>query len=78
MNQVSWSEAKTWEADMASLREPNAYWVPNVSNFPSIDSAIVLNNTLYAFQMRISSKPKPFIFKRFRQFHDHLRTKEPF
>jgi hypothetical protein len=78
VKQVSWSEAKTWKDDMAHLHEPSAYWVPNVSNFPSIDSAIVLDNTLHAFQMRISSKPKPFNFERFREFHDHLRAKESF
>jgi hypothetical protein len=73
---VRWSDAKTWRDDMAYLRESSAYWVPNVSNFPSIGSAIVLDKTLFAFQMRITSKPKPFIFERFREFQDHLRAKQ--
>jgi hypothetical protein len=54
VHRVCWSEAETWKADMDALCELSVYWVPKLSNFPSIDSAIVHNNTLYAFQMRIS------------------------
>jgi hypothetical protein len=35
------------------LSKPNMYWVPSTSNFANIDSALVLNNTLFAFQMTI-------------------------
>jgi hypothetical protein len=35
------------------LSKPYMYWVPSTSNFPTIDSALVLNNTLFAFQITI-------------------------
>jgi hypothetical protein len=40
---------------MCQLSKPNVYWVPSVSNFANMDSALVLNNTLFAFQMTIQA-----------------------
>jgi hypothetical protein len=40
---------------MCQLSKPNRYWVPSVSNFANIDSALVLNNTLFAFQMTVQA-----------------------
>jgi hypothetical protein len=50
---------------VCQLSKPNMYWVPSVSNFANIDSALVLNNTLFAFQITIkaSHKFKPKTFK---------------
>jgi hypothetical protein len=47
------------------LSKPNMYWVPSVSNFANIDLALVLNNTLFAFQITIqrSHKFKPTTFQ---------------
>jgi hypothetical protein len=38
---------------MCQLSKPNMYWVPSVSNFANMDSALVLNNTLFAFQIAV-------------------------
>jgi hypothetical protein len=35
------------------LTERNLYWIPVVSNFPNIDSALVHEDTLYAFQFSV-------------------------
>jgi hypothetical protein len=40
------------------LSSPNLYWVPSNHNFPNVDSALVTNRTLYAFQMTISGTHK--------------------
>jgi hypothetical protein len=40
---------------VCQLSKPNMYWVPSVSNFENIDSALVLNNTLFAFQITIQN-----------------------
>jgi hypothetical protein len=40
---------------MCQLSKPNRYWVPSVSNFANIDLALVLNNTLFAFQMTVEA-----------------------
>jgi hypothetical protein len=40
------------------LSSPNVYWVPSNHNFPNIDSALVHNSILYAFQMTISETHK--------------------
>lgn len=48
----------SWKEDLAALSESNMYWIPNTSNFRNIDSAIVHNNTLYAFQMTVMESHK--------------------
>lgn len=35
------------------LAESKLYWIPVVSNFPNIDSALVYDDTLYAFQFSV-------------------------
>jgi hypothetical protein len=62
---------------MDALCEPSVYWVPALSNVPSIDSAIVHSNTLYAFQMRTSSDVK-FNATKFREFEAAVRSKATF
>jgi hypothetical protein len=52
------SVGASWKEDLAALDEPNMYWIPNTSNFRNIDSAIVHNDILYAFQMTIKESHK--------------------
>jgi hypothetical protein len=52
IQEVCFSTGNTDEC-VCQLSKPNMYWVPSVSNFPTIDSALVLNNTLFAFQITI-------------------------
>lgn len=54
---VCWSSG-TNEQCIEELSSPNLYWIPSHQNFPTIDSALVHNNTLYAFQMTISETHK--------------------
>jgi autonomous glycyl radical cofactor GrcA len=62
---------------MAELRSADEYWIPSVSNFPTIDAAIVSSNTLYAFQMRVSAD-LTFNVTRFQQFEQAVRSSESF
>jgi hypothetical protein len=39
---------------VAMLTQPNMYWVPSTCNFPAIDSAIIIGETLYTFQMTVA------------------------
>ena len=41
---------------LSQLSQANKYWIPSVSNFPAIDAAMVVNNTLVGFQMTISKR----------------------
>ena len=43
---------------LAQLTDLNVYWIPSVSNYPAIDSAFVVNKTLFCFQMTISENKK--------------------
>jgi hypothetical protein len=43
----------TWEDNLDALARPNVYWTPTLFTFPLIHSALVHNNTLYAFQCTI-------------------------
>jgi hypothetical protein len=52
---VCWSEGTAWKEDVKTFVRPNVYWIPNTSNFPAIDAAMVCNNTLYTFQMTIQA-----------------------
>jgi hypothetical protein len=54
IQEVCFSTGTTVEG-MCQLSIPNMYWVPSVSNFANIDSALVLNNTLFAFQMTVQA-----------------------
>jgi hypothetical protein len=40
---------------VCQLSKPNMYWVPSVTNFAGIDSALVIGNLLFAFQMAVHS-----------------------
>jgi hypothetical protein len=57
IQEVCFSTGKTDEG-VCQLSKPNMYWVPSVSNFENIDSALVLNNTLFAFQVTIQHSHK--------------------
>ncbi len=47
---VCWSTGTTIDG-LSPFQAPNVYWIPSVSNFPNIDSAVVVNDQLYALQM---------------------------
>jgi hypothetical protein len=57
IRQVRWASGKKADCP-AQLDDSNLYWAPSVSNFPNIDSAIVVDKTLFAFQMTISDDHK--------------------
>ena len=67
---VCWSEG-TAEDGINALVSKNVYWIPGVTNFPNIDSAVVVGNKLYALQMTCKRGKKPFdpetFFKNFVQ-----------
>jgi hypothetical protein len=50
---VCWSSGTNAQC-IEELSSPYVYWIPSHQNFPNIDSALVHNKTLYAFQMTIS------------------------
>jgi hypothetical protein len=50
---VRWSTGPNGGVGMLTARD--LYWVPSISNFPNIDSAVVFHRTLFAFQITIKS-----------------------
>ena len=69
----SWGTNRTCVEQLSS---PNVYWVPSNHDFPNIDSALVHNRTLYAFQMTISSDTHQFDQATFKSsFVDRAREK---
>jgi hypothetical protein len=46
----------TSKDSLQQLTGPGVYWIPSVSNFASIDSALVCDHTLYSFQMTIMDR----------------------
>ena len=50
---VCWAEGSQREAS-GQLIARNVYWVPLVKNFPAIDSALVVKEKVYVFQMTIA------------------------
>lgn len=52
---VCWSVGKTAES-FRQLDDSGIYWIPSVSNFVSIDSALAHHHTLYSFQMTIKDR----------------------
>jgi hypothetical protein len=57
--------------DKQLIKTRNVYWIPPSVNFPNIDSAIVINKTLFAFQVTIS---KSHTFQASSFFRDFLET----
>jgi hypothetical protein len=55
VKRVAWSFGTT-EESLQQLDGTGVYWIPSVSNFVSIDSALVYNHTLYSFQMTIKDR----------------------
>jgi hypothetical protein len=55
VKRVAWSVGTT-EESLQQLDGTGVYWIPSVSNFVSIDSALVYNHTLYSFQMTIKDR----------------------
>lgn len=53
-SRVCWSSG-TVEACVEQLSSPDVYWISGKQNFPNIDSALVHNHTLFAFQMTTSN-----------------------
>jgi hypothetical protein len=56
-SRVCWSTGTIGEC-VEQLSSPDVYWIPSKQNFPNIDSALVHNHTLFAFQMTISNTHK--------------------
>jgi hypothetical protein len=56
-SRVCWSTG-TIEECVEQLSSPDVYWIPSQQNFPNIDSALVHNHTLFAFQMTILNTHK--------------------
>jgi hypothetical protein len=73
---VRWSEPSI-EKELDSLDKPNCYWIPSRTQFPNIDSAMVHDETLYAFQMTIK-KTHGFKADTFQSFVTKVRSKDPF
>ncbi len=62
---VCWSTGTTF-GGLYQFRAPNEYWIPSVSNFPSVGSAIVVNDNLYVLQITCTqSKERKFDTKFF-------------
>ncbi len=62
---VCWSTGTTIDG-LRQFRASNEYWIPSVSNFPNIDSAVVVNDKLYALQITCTkSKKQKFDAKHF-------------
>jgi hypothetical protein len=57
------------------IKERKQYWIPPFSNFRNVDSAVVINDTLYAFQVTVS---KNHTFDASTFFHDFLGTMKAF
>jgi hypothetical protein len=57
------------------IKERKQYWIPPSTNFRNVDSALVIDDTLYAFQVTVS-KDHPFNASSF--FHDFLGTMKAF
>jgi hypothetical protein len=49
---VLWTEG-TAQQSVGLFVDHDVYWIPSIVNFPNIDSAIVLGDILYVFQMTI-------------------------
>jgi hypothetical protein len=64
----------TWEVNLDALALPNRYWTPTLLNFPLIDSALVHNNTLYAFQRTIQ-RDHSFNEDRFVRIFNRVKSK---
>ncbi len=62
---VRWSTGTTFDG-LSQFQAPNEYWIPSVSNFPNIDSAVVVNDQLHALQITCTkSKNRKFDAKNF-------------
>ena len=61
---VCWSKGSSKQG-IEQLISPNVYWIPSVSNFPNIDSAVVIGSELYALQITCQKKEKRFNSKDF-------------
>jgi hypothetical protein len=55
VNDVCWSKGNT-DASLQQLFDTGVYWIPSISNFASIDSALVHKHTLCSCQMTIAEK----------------------
>ena len=53
--------------DVKMFKETNMYWIPGIKNFPVIDSAVVIDNVLHAFQMTVSLNHKKFDKAKFKK-----------
>jgi hypothetical protein len=73
-SRVYWSSG-TVEESVEQLSTPDVYWIPSKQNFPNIDSALVHNHTLFAFQMTISSTHKFDRVTFERNFVENVRVK---
>jgi hypothetical protein len=62
-----------WQDDLAALAAPNVYWTPRMYNFPVIDSALVYEGTLYAFQCTIRPDHS-FDARRFREMFEQVQS----
>jgi hypothetical protein len=66
VRKVVYSEGSRTEC-VRELAEPGIFWIPSTGNFPSIDSALVHETTLYAFQMTVKKARRVFPDGRFRE-----------
>jgi hypothetical protein len=55
ITRVCWSDGRSKES-LQQLKEAGVYWIQSVSNFVSIDAALVHKHTLYSFQMTIKDR----------------------
>jgi hypothetical protein len=64
----------TWKDNLGSLTAPNKYWTPSLFNFPDIDSALIHEGTLYAFQCTMK-QDHSFDYYRFRETFEQVKSK---
>jgi hypothetical protein len=72
VNDVCWSKGNT-DASLQQLDDTGVYWIPSVSSFASIDSALVHKHTLYSCQMTIAEKREFNVTSFRRKFSDKVK-----
>jgi hypothetical protein len=76
IEKICWSSG-SGDDGVAEFVESNVYWIPSISNFPAIDSAVVIGDTLHALQITIRDD-HPFCMATFkRKFVSPSRNGSP-
>jgi hypothetical protein len=73
IKKICWSTG-TGDEGVAQLVERDVYWVPSICNFPAIDSAVVIGDTIHALQITIRDD-HPFTVHTFKtKFVDKVKA----